>query len=61
MIEKNNQCGDYKEYIVTCDGCGEELSFGVNEWNDLMRMIKEEGWVTTHIKDGYEHHCKDCQ
>ncbi len=49
-------------FEVTCDECGYEESFDVDDdWNDLLSEMKENGWQNRYSGGGnYSHFCSDC-
>ena len=63
MIEKIRQ--DYQfnteTFEVSCDTCDEvqeyDCDFG---WEDLMKQMKNDGWVSKKVDGDWEHYCSDC-
>lgn len=65
MIESTKYDINYKvwyEYEISCDGCSTEtLEIEADDWNDMLRELKAEGWTNRPKDNGWEQLCPDCQ
>ena len=60
MIEKDYDTGIYSVY---CDAkkCKEESEYDTFEnWHDLLRKMKKDGWSSYKIGGMWKNLCKDC-
>lgn len=48
-------------FEVACDSCPEvaEIDTG-NDWQELMDMLREDGWTKRKVNDEWLHFCSEC-
>lgn len=55
---------NYKEklkvYEVECYSCGDTEEYEVEDWSDLIRTLKEDGWEIRHVDGEWGHYCLYC-
>lgn len=62
MIDKirtDYQCNS-ETFEVSCDGCDEIKEFDVSGWDELMREMKSENWISKKVGQDWEHYCWRC-
>lgn len=51
----------YGNYVLSCDGCNEQLIIE-GDFNDVLEAIDENEWQATKKENGeWEHACSGCQ
>lgn len=49
------------EILFECDACPETIETGESEWNDAMRLFRNEGWRAEKVGEDWIHLCPKCQ
>ena len=62
MIEKTNTNHSLDEdtFEVSCDSCSHSKEYTVGFWEELMRLMRDDGWESKKIDGDWEHKCISC-
>jgi len=47
-------------YFVECNNCGETEDFEAPSWKDLIKDMKDLGWVIFKVGEEWQHLCVNC-
>jgi hypothetical protein len=52
---------EYGDIVFECDGCGDCLETGTDDWEEALSRFREEDWRAFKVGEEWEHHCPDCR